>query len=121
MTSLFQIRRSTKIHFDRRKVVSTATLEQPHKTSHPRHETPPQPSPTEQMIGVLAGFWVARCVYVAAKLGVADLLASGPKTVEQLAMETGSHAPSLYRLLRGLAGHGIFREESHHLFVNTPT
>jgi hypothetical protein len=73
------------------------------------------------MIGVLAGFWISRSVYVAAKLSVADLLAAGPKTVEQLAIETGSHAPSLYRLLRGLASHGIFREEQHHLFVNTPT
>lgn len=41
--------------------------------------------------------------YVAAELRLADLLASGPRNVHELAGDTGSHAPSLHRLLRALA------------------
>ena len=48
------------------------------------------------------GFFLARLVYLAAKLGIADHLASGPKSAEELAPATGCHAASLYRFLRTL-------------------
>jgi hypothetical protein len=41
--------------------------------------------------------WVSRIVYVAAKLSLADQLANGPKGAYEIAGETGTHAPSLYR------------------------
>ncbi|HLL74380.1 MAG TPA: methyltransferase [Pyrinomonadaceae bacterium] len=63
-------------------------------------------------IQMATGLWVSKAIYVAARLGVADLLADGPKTVEQLAAETGAHAPTLRRLLRALAGAGVFREDA---------
>jgi hypothetical protein len=40
---------------------------------------------------------------VAAKLGIADLLVDGPRNVESLAAATGTHEPSLYRVMRLLA------------------
>ena len=46
---------------------------------------------------------MAQAVCVAAELRIADFLADGPKSVSELARVTGSHAPSLHRLLRALA------------------
>jgi len=63
-------------------------------------------------IRMATGLWVSKAIYVAARLGIADLLGSGPKTVEQLAAEAGAHAPTLRRLLRALAGVGVFREDA---------
>ena len=42
-------------------------------------------SPTQAVLHVIAGFWLSRCVYIAAKLGLADLLDDGPKTPAELA------------------------------------
>ena len=54
---------------------------------------------------------VAQAVYAAAKLGLADLLETGPKSVEELARASGAHAPSLARLLRALTSLEVFVEE----------
>jgi methyltransferase family protein len=50
----------------------------------------------------------AQALIVAAQLGIADLLAEGPRRAEELATTTGTHPGSLYRLLRALAGLGVF-------------
>ena len=55
---------------------------------------------------------VSRALYVAAQLGIADLLAGGPMTSEQLALAAGGHAQSLRRLLRALVAYGVFEEEA---------
>ncbi|HEV3145023.1 MAG TPA: methyltransferase [Gemmataceae bacterium] len=66
------------------------------------------------------GYWLSMAIYVAAKLGLADLLAKGPQTPEPLANVTGTHAPSLYRLLRALASKEIFAEQKNGTFALTP-
>jgi hypothetical protein len=66
------------------------------------------------------GHWVSRIVYVAAELGLADRLADGPKTADQLAGPTGTHAPSLYRFMRSLANLGILTEDRGRRFGLTP-
>jgi predicted transcriptional regulator len=60
---------------------------------------------------LLNGYQNTAVLYVAAKLGLADLLANGPKTSKELAAMTGAHAPSLYRILRGLVIVGMCFEE----------
>jgi hypothetical protein len=60
-----------------------------------------------RVLQLATGRWVAHLVGVAAELGLADLVQSGPKTAEQLADAAGLHAPSLYRLLRALASIGV--------------
>jgi len=72
------------------------------------------------MIQFITGFWTSRALYVAAKLGIADLLQSGPKTVEELAEATNTHAPSLYRIMRALTSAGIFKRENDDRFALTP-
>jgi hypothetical protein len=71
------------------------------------------------MIQFITGFWTSRALYVAAKLGIADLLQSGPKTAQELAEATGTHAPSLYRILRALTSAGLFKRESDDRFALT--
>src|SRR6201999_3629036 len=61
-----------------------------------------------------------QALYVAAKLGIAELLAGGPRPVGELAAETGTHERSLYRVLRSLAGVGVFRESEPKVFALTP-
>ena len=77
-------------------------------------------SPQELMNRLLTGYWTTQAVYVAAKLGIADLLANGPRSADDLAKATSVHAPSLYRLLRGLASMGVFSEDSEARFSLTP-
>lgn len=77
-------------------------------------------SPTMAVIQAISGFWSARAVYIAAKLGLADLVQDGPKTADELAVLTGTHAPSLYRVLRALAGAGWFEEDASGRFRPTP-
>jgi hypothetical protein len=62
-----------------------------------------------KLLGILSGGVLAQCCYAVAKLGVPDLLASGPRTVPDLAAECGADAAVLHRLLRALAWLGLFR------------
>ena len=66
------------------------------------------------------GFAVPFLLRTAAQLCVADHLADSPKTAEQLAALTNTHAPALYRLLRTLACNGVFSEDESHRFSLTP-
>ncbi|MHB8577389.1 MAG: methyltransferase [Dehalococcoidia bacterium] len=69
------------------------------------------PSP-ETMFDFVVHYGSAQVVHVAAQLGLADLLADGPRRIEELAAATSTHAPSLARLLRMLAALGIIAEDS---------
>ena len=73
-----------------------------------------------QLIQMCAGGWVAAAVYAAAKLGIADHLATGAKSAAELAPVTGTHAPSLRRFMRTLAGFGILTESDGERFALTP-
>jgi len=65
------------------------------------------------------GYQVTQAVHVATTLGIADLLADGPRSSDDLAAVTGAHPGALYRLLRALAGAGVFREDDAHCFALT--
>ena len=75
--------------------------------------------PHAQLIQMGIAHWVSHIVYVAAKLGLADHLAKGPKSAEELAGPTKTHGPSLYRLMRTLAQLGILAEDARHCFALT--
>jgi enamine deaminase RidA (YjgF/YER057c/UK114 family) len=68
--------------------------------------------PHAQLIQMGNAFWVSRMIYVAAQLGLADRLAGGPKTAEELAGPTKSHTRSLFRLMRALASLGVFTQSA---------
>ncbi|HEY6406573.1 MAG TPA: methyltransferase [Ktedonobacteraceae bacterium] len=81
-----------------------------------RNDLPP-PLALRQLI---QGFQVTQCIYVAARLGIADLLKEGPRSSEELAQATAAHAPSLYRVLRLLTAVGILTEGDTYNFALTP-
>jgi O-methyltransferase domain/Dimerisation domain len=76
--------------------------------------------PQMLMIEMATGFWLSQCLYVVAKLGIADLLMSGSQSLEQLASQSNSNPEALYRVLRALASVGIFTETESHYFQLTP-
>src|SRR6476620_2266947 len=76
--------------------------------------------PDAQLLQFSAGAFLAQAIYVAAKLDIADLLASGPHTVEYLSVATSTDERSLYRVLRSLASAGAFKELDGRKFENTP-
>jgi hypothetical protein len=76
--------------------------------------------PRAVILRMLTGYWTAQAIHVAAQLGIADLLKDGPRTIAHLAEATGTHAPSLYRLLRALASEGVFAEDAQGRFGLTP-
>ena len=54
---------------------------------------PPPPPPHVQLIQMGTAYWISRVVYAAAKLGLADRLADGPKSAAELPSATGSVSP----------------------------
>lgn len=77
--------------------------------------------PSVDLLNLITGHWRAQAVYTAAKLGIADLLKSGPKSPAEIGAATNSHRDSIYRLLRALAAMGIFAEGGDGRFELTPT
>src|SRR5215510_9815610 len=64
----------------------------------------PAASPDTYVMELVLAKIKTHALSVFAELGIADLLANGPKSAVELAERTGTHAPSLHRLLRTLAG-----------------
>ncbi|MDY6805205.1 MAG: methyltransferase, partial [Cyanobacteriota bacterium] len=81
---------------------------------------PNQLPPETIMKQMASGYWISQCVYVAAKLGIADLLTDTPKHCDQLAATTNTNSDTLYRLLRALASLGVFAETESRCFQLTP-
>jgi predicted O-methyltransferase YrrM len=63
---------------------------------------------------------ITQALAVAAELGIADLVADGPRTVDSMATATGADAGALYRVLRALAAAGVFSEVAPRTFGATP-
>ena len=80
--------------------------------------TIPEPSALtiEAALTIMSGFYVSQALYVIAKLGIADLVRDRPRSVEDLAAETGTHARSLYRVMRTLAAVDVFSEDEPGVF-----
>ena len=68
---------------------------------------------------MLDGFLTTQLLYVAAKLGVADVLAAGPRTGDAVAEAVGADPDLLTRVLRGLVLEGVLAEEDGGRFALT--
>ena len=88
----------------------------PDQTNHDRSSQ----SPEAALLEMLRGYQLTQLVYVATRLGIPDLLADGPKDPDQLAVACGAHPNALHRLLRGLAGLGVFEQVEPGRFALTP-
>lgn len=79
-----------------------------------------EPSPLVALRRMIVGYRLSQALFVAAELGIADLLKDGPRSIDALAQATGTHPPSLYRVLRLLASEGVFIEHEQRHFGLTP-
>jgi orsellinic acid C2-O-methyltransferase len=84
-------------------------------TSHRSEE-----SNATRLMGMVSGFRMTQCLYVAVRLSIPDLLASGPRTSDDLAQAAGAHPPSLHRLLRALTTLEVVREREDGSFELLP-
>ena len=69
---------------------------------------------------LISGHMQTQCTYVVAKLGIVDRIPEGGSAhVDELARAVGANADALYRVLRALAGEGLFVEVSPRTFGTT--
>lgn len=68
---------------------------------------------------LIGGFATSQMLYVSARLKLADLLASGPMSMTDLAKESGAKEAPLRRLVRGLAAFGVFELQEDGRIANT--
>jgi hypothetical protein len=76
-------------------------------------------SPEARIWNLLRGVLATRALAIAADLKVADALAAGPRSVDDMAAELGADPDVLHRLLRALASDGVFAEDEPRVFRNT--
>ncbi len=76
-------------------------------TERPAQANSPPPLAMRQL---LFGKQLAYALSGVARLGVADHMDETAQPVEAIASRCGAHAPSLYRVMRMLAGFGVFNE-----------
>lgn len=76
--------------------------------------------PEARLWDLMQGALATRAVGIVADLGVADALASGPRSAADLADELGADADTLRRILRALSASGIFTQPEPGVFSNTP-
>ena len=78
------------------------------------------PEDRARMAEMISGYQRSQLVLVATQLGLADLIAAEPKTLEELADATRSNPESLRRFLRTLIGYGLFRQAEDGRYHMTP-
>lgn len=73
------------------------------------------------LLRLMAGKWASQAIYVAAELGIADLLKDGPRSTGEIAQTLGVREDAVFRLLRALAGLGLFSSQPDRRFALTPS
>jgi hypothetical protein len=79
-----------------------------------------QRSPRQHLMQLAAGYVPSSAVWVAAQLGIPDLLGAGVQSAAELARKTETNEDALYRVLRLLCTVGIFAEPKPRHFALTP-
>jgi hypothetical protein len=79
----------------------------------------PELPPQAALYHLATGHYLSQALCLAAKMGIADLLKEGPREANDLAEATGTHPPSLNRVMRLLASAGVFEEQENGSFALT--
>jgi hypothetical protein len=69
------------------------------------------------MLNKIHAYQETQLIYVAAKLKISDHLKEGGKTPEELAVLTGTHKGSLYRVLRACSALGLYEEKNKKFYL----
>ena len=70
----------------------------------------------QELFRIISGCKLTQSLYVAAKLGIADHLARGPMSADELAKKVGANPKALLRLMRHLAALDIFTQDESQKF-----
>lgn len=89
-------------------------------SEHERPSDPQSPDLAGKLRQIIDGMWMTQATYVVAELRVPDLLATGPKSADELARATECHTPSLRRLMRALVTLELCKEREDGSFELTP-
>ncbi len=86
------------------------------------HAAPHAPTPADaaHVLGLIGGYQVSQAIYAAAQLKLADLIAAGVHTSDELADRAGAVPDRVHRLLRSLACHGLFTQTGSRSWELTP-
>jgi hypothetical protein len=76
--------------------------------------------PPAAMMELIGNAWVAQAITAAADLGIADALAKGPLSIDELAAALDADADTVRRLLRALISRGVFRKLGDGRYALTP-
>ena len=76
-------------------------------------------APQRDLACLIDGYLTTQLLYVAARLGVADVLTFGPRTGREIAEAVGADADALTRMLRGLVLEHVLAEEDDGRFALT--
>ena len=77
-------------------------------------------SSSSVLLEMMYGYQKSQALFVAAKLGIADILSNGSKTADELAKATGVNSRSIYHLMRSLISVGVFSTEDNDKFQLNP-
>jgi len=77
-------------------------------------------SSSSVLLEMMYGYQKSQALFVAAQLGIADILSNGSKTAEELAKATGVNSRSIYHLMRSLISVGVFSTEDNDKFQLNP-
>ncbi|MFI0349053.1 methyltransferase [Actinomadura sp. 9N407] len=80
----------------------------------------PDLPPRQQVLGLFYAKWTLGALRAVVELRVPDVLAEGPRTVAEIAAETGADADLLSRVLRAVAATGALEERADDSFALTP-
>jgi len=73
-------------------------------------------SSSSVLLEMTFGFKRSQALFVAAKLGIADILSDGSKTADELAKAAGVNSHGIYHLMRMLVSMGVFSVEDNEKF-----
>ena len=90
------------------------------KSPKSQPEAPAAPAPHDVVTRMAMSYVLSQAVYTAARLDLAGRLAKGPRTPADVAQECGVLPDRLERLLRMLAGEGVFRRDDDGRYRNSP-
>lgn len=68
------------------------------------------------LLEMMYGYQISQALFVAAKLGIADILSADSKTADELAKAAGVSSHSIYHLMRMLVSVGVFSLEDNEKF-----
>src|ERR671914_1883433 len=75
--------------------------------------------PHVEMIRMGTAYWLSTLIYTAAKINLADHLASGPQSAQALAGITRMNPRALHRFMRTLASLGVLTQHDDGTFALT--